>query len=134
MTGMETALTIESMRSGSDIRATPPWARMSAGTRSRAMTAEAPAASAMRACSSLTTSMMTPPLSIWASPVLSRVCVSVIAVPSLHFCHPDAQGDGHPWMGGTRVCLHVGRRRVPSRLELNVAHRESQNPLRTLGQ
>lgn len=67
------------------IRATPPVARMSAGTRSSAMTAHAPASSAIRAfcdtaseikaikvlhysrvygirtCSALTTSMMTPP-------------------------------------------------------------------------
>src|SRR5699024_371126 len=42
--------------------------------------AEAPAASAMRACSLSMTSMMTPPLSICASPVPSRFCVSVIVV------------------------------------------------------
>src|ERR1700720_1926688 len=50
--------------SGSLMRATPPWARMSAGTRSNAITADAPASSAMRACSAFTTSQMTPPLSI----------------------------------------------------------------------
>ena len=55
---------------GSDMRATPPWARMSAGTRSRAMTAQAPASSAMRACEAETTSIITPPLSIWARPAL----------------------------------------------------------------
>lgn len=43
------------------MRATPPLRRMSAGTRSRAMTATAPASSAMRASSAVTTSMMTPP-------------------------------------------------------------------------
>src|SRR5436190_15204210 len=57
---------------GSDIRATPPSLRMSAGTRSRAMTDTAPAASAIFACSGVTTSMMTPPLSISARPVLTR--------------------------------------------------------------
>src|SRR4051812_44160772 len=54
--------------SGSLIRAMPPWARMSAGTRSSAMTATAPASSAIFACSGVTTSMMTPPLSCSAMP------------------------------------------------------------------
>jgi hypothetical protein len=44
---------------------------MSAGTRSNAITAQAPASSAMRACSGVTTSMMTPPFSISASPRLT---------------------------------------------------------------
>ena len=39
------------IRSGSLMRATPPSRRMSAGTRSSAMTATAPASSAIRACS-----------------------------------------------------------------------------------
>ena len=52
---------------GSLMRDTPPAARMSAGMRSKAMTAQAPASSAMWACSGVVTSMMTPPLSIWAS-------------------------------------------------------------------
>ena len=59
--------------SGSLIRAIPPCARMSAGTRSSAMTATAPASSAMRACSAVTTSMMTPPLSCSAMPRLTAV-------------------------------------------------------------
>ena len=50
------------------MRATPPAARMSAGMRSSAMTATAPASWATTACSGVTTSMMTPPLSICASP------------------------------------------------------------------
>ena len=54
------------------MRATPPSARMSAGTRSSAMTAQAPAVSAIFACSASTTSIMTPPLSISARPVLTR--------------------------------------------------------------
>ena len=70
MTGMVTAFMIPSIIVGSLMRATPPAARMSAGTRSRAITATAPASSAMRACSGVTTSMMTPPLSIWARPFL----------------------------------------------------------------
>ncbi len=72
ITGMETALMMPSIMSGSDIRATPPSLRMSAGTRSRAMTATAPASSAIFACSALTTSMITPPLSCSAMPRLTR--------------------------------------------------------------
>ena len=59
--------------SGSLMRDTPPWARMSAGTRSSAITATAPASSAIFACSAVTTSMMTPPLSISAMPRLTRL-------------------------------------------------------------
>ena len=69
--------------SGSLMRATPPWARMSAGTRSRAMTATAPASSASLAWSAVTTSMMTPPLSISARPRLTRA-VPVTLVAGLH--------------------------------------------------
>ena len=57
---------------GSAIRATPPAARMSDGTRSRAITAAAPVDSAMRAWSAVTTSMITPPLSISARPAFTR--------------------------------------------------------------
>ena len=57
---------------------------MSAGTRSRAMTATAPASSAMRAWSGVTTSMMTPPLSIWARPFLvAHVEVSTVVFATL---------------------------------------------------
>src|SRR5665648_73075 len=72
MTGMETISMMPCTMSGSLIRDTPPWARMSAGTRSRAITATAPASSAILACSGVTTSMMTPPLSISAIPRLTR--------------------------------------------------------------
>ena len=54
--------------SGSLMRATPPSRRISEGTRSRAITATAPASSAIFASCGLTTSMMTPPFSIWARP------------------------------------------------------------------
>ena len=67
MTGMETAAWMPLIMAGSLMRDTPPAARMSAGMRSSAMTAAAPAASAMQACSGVVTSMMTPPFSIWAS-------------------------------------------------------------------
>src|SRR5918994_1835514 len=71
---------MDSIMSGSLIRETPPWARMSAGTRSSAITATAPASSAILACSAVTTSMITPPLSISARPVLTRsVPISSIA-------------------------------------------------------
>ena len=55
------------------MRATPPSARMSAGTRSSAITATAPDASAIFAWSALTTSMITPPLSISARPLFTRI-------------------------------------------------------------
>ena len=71
MTGMVTAALMPSIISGSLMRATPPSRRMSAGTRSSAMTAQAPASSAILACSGVTTSMMTPPLSISARPRLT---------------------------------------------------------------
>jgi hypothetical protein len=73
MTGIVTASWISLIFSGSDMRATPPSRRMSAGTRSSAITATAPAASAILACSASTTSMITPPLSISASPLLTRI-------------------------------------------------------------
>jgi hypothetical protein len=73
---------------GSLMRATPPWTLISAGTRSSAMTAAAPASSAMRACvvtvsgrkgrvgeestcSAFTTSMITPPCNIRANPAFT---------------------------------------------------------------
>ena len=55
-----------------DIRKDGGVARMSDGTRSSAITADAPASSAILACSALTTSMMTPPFNISASPRLTR--------------------------------------------------------------
>ena len=72
MTGMDTAAMMPSIMSGSLIRATPPSVRMSAGTRSSAITATAPASSAILAWSGVTTSMITPPLSISAMPRLTR--------------------------------------------------------------
>ena len=62
--------------------AAPPSERMSAGMRSSAMTATAPASSAMRACSGVTTSMITPPLSILAMPCFT------LAVPVVVFFAP----------------------------------------------
>ena len=72
ITGMVTAALMPSIISGSLMRATPPSRRMSDGTRSRAITATAPASSAILACSGSTTSMITPPASISASPRFTR--------------------------------------------------------------
>src|SRR4029077_6333453 len=77
ITGMETAAMISRIFLGEAMRATPPSARICAGTRSRAMTDTAPAFSAITACSALVTSMMTPPLSISARPVFRRKLVEL---------------------------------------------------------
>src|SRR6266581_2340920 len=82
ITGIDTAPMIWSIMSGSLIRATPPWARMSAGTRSSAITATAPASSAIFACSGVTTSMITPPLSMSAMPRLTRAVPVAGAAPA----------------------------------------------------
>ena len=76
MTGIVTASWMPRTMIGSDMRATPPSRRMSAGTRSSAITAAAPASSAIFACSDVTTSMITPPLSISARPALTRKVAS----------------------------------------------------------
>ena len=88
MTGIVTAAMIDLMSSGSDMRATPPSLRMSAGTRSSAITAQAPASWAMRACSGVTTSMITPPRSISAKPRLTR------SVPVVRSAMPTSLGGG----------------------------------------
>src|SRR5438270_9369202 len=72
MTGTETAAMISRIFFGEAIRATPPSARICAGTRSSAITATAPAFSAMVACAASVTSIMTPPFSISANPVFRR--------------------------------------------------------------
>ena len=72
MTGMLTAAMMLFTTAGSAMRATPPALRMSAGTFSSAMTAQAPASWAITACSGVVTSMITPPFSISARPLLSR--------------------------------------------------------------
>src|SRR5579859_4957079 len=72
ITGIETVSMISRIFFGDAMRATPPCARICAGTRSNAITAAAPAFSAISAWRASVTSMITPPLSISASPVLSR--------------------------------------------------------------
>src|ERR1700722_15532931 len=120
MTGMDTAAMIPSIMSGSLIRATPPWTRMSAGTRSSAMTATAPASSAILACSGVTTSMMTPPLSMSAMPRLTRWvprCAPALGVPlvcsvgstATNYLTCSLRIERIPWYGQDRV----GRRGHP---------------------
>src|SRR3954452_14902247 len=72
ITGMFTVAMISLISLGFAMRATPPVARSIAGTFSRAITATAPDFSATSACATDMTSIMTPPLSISARPVLSR--------------------------------------------------------------
>ncbi len=99
-----------SIMSGSDIRETPPWARMSAGTRSSAITATAPASSAILACSGVTTSMMTPPLSISAMPRLTRAVPVAGAVLSVGLDTKDLISRGSSallvfgWARARRAC------------------------------
>src|SRR5438309_3051523 len=87
MTGTVTASWISWILSGSDIRATPPSRRMSAGTRSSAITAHAPASSAILAWPASTTSMITPPLNISARPLFTRIvpvsCIGFMLVLGL---------------------------------------------------
>src|SRR3954453_20975091 len=76
------------------------------GTRSSAITDTAPAASAIFASSGVTTSMMTPPLSISASPVLTRrVAVSFTGVMLA------AQAAQPPSING-RLCAAYFRRKA----------------------
>src|SRR5258705_5877216 len=85
---------------------------MSDGTRSSAITATAPASSAILAWSAFVTSMITPPLSISASPTFSlSVPVSAIAVVS--FSGLTAVEPSVPAQPGEKACL--GHR--PFRLE-----------------
>src|SRR5262245_60114778 len=117
--GMGAAAWISRILPGSAMRAIPPCARMSAGTRSSAMTATAPASSAIFAWSAVVTSMMTPPLSISASPVLSLgvPLVSIVlssrpVVRSALLCGaraPDASDERHRF--ARRGCGPPARRR-----------------------
>src|SRR6266567_6775903 len=72
ITGIVTVAMISRITLIDAIRATPPSLRMSEGTRSSAITAQAPAFSAILACSAFVTSMITPPLSISAKPTFTR--------------------------------------------------------------
>ena len=109
------------------MRATPPSRRMSAGTRSSAITAQAPASSAIRACSGVTTSMMTPPFSISARPRLTGkvpvVCESIsTSVPTT----PTAPAGGLPERTRCQVSAPAGMswRRRRRQLHPRAAGRE----------
>src|SRR5258706_9741699 len=78
ITGMVTVFMISRMILMDAMRATPPSLRMSDGTRSSAITAQAPAFSAICACSALVTSIITPPLSISARPTFTRHSLAVL--------------------------------------------------------
>src|SRR5437660_5530330 len=69
---MVTVFMISRMTLIDAMRATPPSLRISDGTRSKAITAQAPAFSAILACSAFVTSMITPPFSISARPTFTR--------------------------------------------------------------
>src|SRR5436190_92652 len=108
ITGIETTCWISSIFVASAIRATPPSRRMSAGTRSSAMTAHAPASSAIFAWSAVVTSMMTPPFNISANPDFTRkVPVSRSTFdPSSELVRPvyrPSAGDRRALLGGRRM-------------------------------
>src|SRR5438552_2309147 len=72
ITGIVTVAMLSRITLIDAMRATPPSLRISEGTRSSAITAQAPAFSAILACSALVTSIITPPLSISARPTFTR--------------------------------------------------------------
>src|SRR5262249_9147375 len=100
MTGMVTASLMARIIAGSLARAMPPSRRICDGTRSRAMTAAAPASSASLACSGVVTSMMTPPFNISARPTLvTKVDFSMSDTPQGF----GAGLAGAPFEGGDRA-------------------------------
>src|SRR5215469_6121955 len=100
ITGMETAAIISRIFLGEAMRATPPSARICAGTRSSAMTETAPAFSAISACAASVTSIMTPPFSISARPVLRRRLVGLVELPLFWDIDLDPFLGGREW----RLC------------------------------
>src|SRR4051794_4069822 len=128
MTGIETAAMIPLIMSGSDMRETPPCARMSAGTRSSAITATAPASSAILACSAVTTSMMTPPLSISAMPRLTRAVPTACCSDKGSCCSdmaPSLRATGEPGRRGRQSAGDpVAWRRPASTVERRALRRQ----------
>ena len=98
ITGIVTASWISSIFAGRTCAPRRRRARMSAGTRSSAITATAPASSAIFACSALTTSMITPPLSISARPALT------LKVP-VSMGHHGIRRARRAYVATTRECL-----------------------------
>ena len=116
ITGIDTDSWISRILETGDIRATPPSRRMSAGTRSSAITAAAPAASAIFACSALTTSMMTPPFSISARPTFTRY-ESVCRMDVLPLVAKSNQRRGFDHRGPRARFLHRLREQRDARLD-----------------
>ena len=76
------------------------------------MTETAPASSAMRACSTFMTSMMTPPLSISARPTLRRSVVGelegVVTVAVVDVCHVGSPRSAVDCVKGCSIpCLRI---------------------------
>ncbi len=134
--------------SGSDMRATPPSRRMSAGTRSSAITAQAPASSATFACSESTTSMITPPLSISARPLFTRIvptsCIEMILairyllrLPSAAREEPEQTENQYDHQHDPeqshecRCPLPRGRKRTLTAIRLRAAAARSPGPRRS---
>src|SRR6266545_3909398 len=111
ITGMVTAFWISWIFFTGDMRATPPSRRMSEGTRSSAITDVAPASSAILACSALVTSMMTPPLSISASPICLRSAILSPLASSMTSTLPGRPDLDHR----DHLALTSPRRRLPPR-------------------
>src|SRR6266511_588798 len=142
MTGIVTASWISAILSGSAMRATPPSRLISAGTRSSAITEQAPASSAMSAWSASVTSMITPPFSISARPPLTRIVPSS-AIASILAVQRAAENrvDGakpdtglvergltrrHALQGETREQERTGESRAGALDELPQLHRQRQ--------
>src|ERR1700734_905486 len=113
ITGIETVSIISRIIRGAAMRATPPSLRISEGTRSSAITAQAPASSAILACSAFVTSIITPPFSISARPTLTRHSLlfsdSISILPTLQFeCVPLV-----PFRRRFRSCFFARGSRFP---------------------
>src|SRR5436190_19282923 len=129
ITGTVTASLMPSIISGSDRRATPPSRRMSDGTRSSAITATAPASSAIFAWAGSTTSMMTPPFNISASPRFTRVVpVSWLMGRGA----ASAMGRSYRWPRGTPKWVDL--RGVGSGDDLGATGRREHHPRAARGE
>ena len=81
---MDTASIISLIMAGSLILDTPPATLISAGILSRAITATAPAASAIFACSGLVTSIITPPINCFVTSSFFIIFVSPFHIVTIH--------------------------------------------------
>src|SRR4028119_1003719 len=107
ITGMETTSWMPEIISGSLILATPPSARMSAGTRSSAITATAPLSSAIFASPARTPPPLTPPRALVLGDLRLLGVHHVHDDPALeHLGHPalDPERPGLPPVFRHRFC------------------------------